>query len=244
MTTLFFVVPVHGRYEKTRACLRQLARTRSALEGDGIQASAVVVGGDDNLEVAEELGFLTVRAANKPLGRKWNDGYELAGHAGADFVVPFGSDDWVDPAMFLDLPDDMLRCSKRSSVVREDGNAITELYISYEYGDGVRVTPKALMEKVDWRPAEDHRERAIDTSIIRRMTKVLGKRPPALYHDYHPYQIVDWKSDGDQLNSYAACCNFRRGQSLDPWEVLVDRYPAEALDEMRAVYGLPVEATA
>jgi hypothetical protein len=44
------------------------------------------------------------------------------------------------------------------------------------------------------------------------------------------------------LNTYQACRNFRASQELDPWTELAGRYPDEALDEMRAVYGLTMEA--
>ena len=243
MTSLFFVVPAHGRLDKSRVCLRQLSRTCDTLSESGVQAHVIVVAEDENLDIAAELGFLTVPCGNSPLGRKWNEGYLTAGKSGADFVVPFGSDDWVDPNLFLLdlLPEDKIRCSRQSAVVREDGRRITQLSINYhashDYGDGVRVLPKALMDKVGWRPVEGGRERAIDTSIIRKLSHVSGK-PEAVFCDIHPYQIVDFKSGRGQLNSYDACRNFRASQELDPWEELAGRYPDEALAEMREVYGL------
>ena len=37
------------------------------------------------------------------VGRKFNDGMEYAGTHGAQWIVPIGSDSWIDPAYFLDL---------------------------------------------------------------------------------------------------------------------------------------------
>lgn len=246
LTTVCFVVPAHGRGDKTRVCLRQLVRTCEALERDGLRATAVVVADDANLRIAAELGFETVRSANRPLGRRWNDGYEHAGRVvGADVVCPLGSDDWIDPVMLSDLPaPGEIRASRMSAVVSEDGLRLTQLHIGYEGGDGVRLMPRDLLERLGFRPAEDERERAIDTSILRRLHQ-LGRKPSIRYFDVHPCQIVDWKTAGDQLNSYEACrTGFARGGELDPWHALRRFYPAEALEEMRAAYGLPVEVAA
>lgn len=237
---LFFVVPARGRFDKTRACLRQLARTCEELGEIGLAATAVVVADDDNLDAAKEAGFWGVRQRNYPLGRKWNDGYQCALEAGADFVVPLGSDDWVDPILFTDLPEPHeIRCSRLSSVVSEDGNRISPLKVWYDGGDGVRVLPRSLLERLNGRPAEEHRDRAIDTSILRNLQRLHGGNlPPLRYFDASPWQIVDWKTTGDQLNTYEACVAYRNEAERDTWETLKDRYPAVALEEMRTVYGL------
>lgn len=237
---LWFVVPVRGRFDKTRVCLRQLARTCESLGSEGIQATAAVVGDDDNLDTAKECGFWTVRQENYPLGRKWNDGYQCALQEGADFVVPIGSDDWVDPIIFTDLPGvTELRCSRLSSVVSENGMRISPLKVWYDGGDGVRIMPRNLLERLNGRPAEEGRDRAIDTSIMRNLQLIHGgSMPPIRYFDASPWQIVDFKSPDDQLNTYESCVAFRYEAEQDTWETLKDRYPAAALEEMRAVYGL------
>src|SRR5574337_1235899 len=210
MTTLWFVVPAHGRVELTRVCLRQLARTCDEISEHGFRATAVIVACDENLETAGEAGFATVEQSNAQLGRRWNDGYELACRYGeADFVVPLGSDDWVD-AEFVAGP------------------------MPYAIGDGVRVIPRALLERVNFRPAEETRRRAIDTSVMQRLERV-GQRPRIVYHDVDALQIVDWKS-AEQLNSYERCLVYREGDELDPFQALAGRYPAEALEEMRAFH--------
>lgn len=238
MTSLWFVVPAHGRVELTRVCLRQLARTCATLTANGIRASAVVIADDDNLETAAEVGFATVERTNVPLGRKWNDGYELAGMAGVDFVVPFGTDDWIDPELLLTggLPDDdQIRCCRLSAIVSEDRTRMTPLRINYEGGDGVRILPAALLKPLRFRPAEEDAARAIDTSVMRRVSNTLGNRPRLRYLDLHPWQIVDWKSDGGQLNTYDACLVHADGPEVDPFAQLTGVFPDEALAEMAAL---------
>ena len=240
MTAIWFVIPAKGRFEKTNACLRQLARTCDTLEEWGVYANAVVMADDENLDSAVEHGFvpLCVRDS-EPLGLKWNSGYRFAGGADADYVVPLGSDDWIDPIMLTELPDDhQIRCTQETSVVREDGRCLATLKIWYPGGDGVRILPAALLARLGWRPADETRNRAIDTSILNHLTRALGCQPEFKYFDPSPYCIVDWKTAGDQLNTYAMCLAFNSGPELDPWEVLKDRFPAVALDEMRQVYGL------
>lgn len=244
MTSVWFVVPAHGRVDLSAVCLRQLARTCETLAEAGVAASAVVIADDENLEVARELGFATVERENRPLGRKWNDGYELAGRAGVDFVIPFGSDDWIDPAWVLAQLDahGELRCSRQSAVVDEDGAFLSRLWIEYpgriDFGDGVRMIPTGLLEPLGFRPAEEDRPRAIDTSVFQRVAAMLGRQPRVSFTEVHPLQIVDFKSERRNLNSFYGCKRFAAGPSIEPWAALEEFYPAAALEEMRGVYGL------
>ena len=237
--SLWFVVPAHGRIEVTGACLRQLARTCETLGDNGIDASAVVIACDGNLDTAAELGFGTVDRDNRFLGRRWNDGYELCRVAGVDYAIPFGSDDWIDPTLILAAPlpaDDQLVCFRRAAFVREDGARLALLRIPYDGGLGIRVIPAAMLARARFRPADEDRNRALDASVWRGLCRALGRQPRLVYHDLHPLQIVDWKSN-TQLNSYADCLRYLNGpESDDPFADLAEVYPGEALDEMRDVY--------
>jgi hypothetical protein len=99
--SLWFIIPAYGRLELARVCLRQLRRTCDALTEHGIEATAVVIADDENLETARELGFGTTVQSNEFLGRKYNDGFQLAcdpeyNPRPADYVMPYGTDDWID----------------------------------------------------------------------------------------------------------------------------------------------------
>ena len=63
------------------------------------------------------------------------------------------------------------------------------------------------------------------------------------YRELDPRQIVDWKSSEENLNSYGDVIHRHRSSFLgDPFEVLADIYPAEALAEMEAHYARSWEA--
>ena len=245
--SLWFVVPAHGRLALSRICLRQLRRTIDDLEDAGVRASAVVVASDENLDTARELGFGTVERNNRFLSRRFNDGFQLAFDKGvnprpADYVVPIGSDDWVDPAILLDLPPrDTVVGFQRISFVREDGLELTERFLDYAGGCGIRIYPRACFRPFGFRPADEDRVRGCDTSILVNMKRTL---PFKLEHrEIDARQIVDWKSPGSNRNSYAEVAGRWRGSPpVDPSEALRDLFPAEALADMAAHYGHDREA--
>lgn len=239
MTTLFFVVPAHGRLALTEVCLRQLRRTCDALAESAVLASAVVIADDENLEVARDLGFGTVERDNEFLGMRFNDGFEAAGRDGVDYAIPLGTDDWVDAgwvAAQLPGPDE-IRCSRLMSMVDETGSRLSRLSISYVGGHGIRVFPRALLARAAFRPAVEYRRSVVDWSILQRLTAVLGGMPTLSYFDTDELAVVDWKTLGQQLHPSETCAQYVTGEELDPFEALACRYPTEALDEMRAVYA-------
>lgn len=238
MTTLWFVMPAHGRVDLARICMRQLALTCRALHAFGIEASAVVVALDENLDTAADLGFATKKRDNAALGRKWNDGYQLAGRVGVDYVVPIGSDDWIWAdfiAAGLPGPGE-IRCARQSAIVDETGTRLARLRIPYDGGDGVRVIPTELLRPFNYRPAVEDASRAIDTSVWMR----LKRTAKFTYHDVDPLQIVDFKSD-TQLNSYERVSKYREGEEHDdPWSELALLYPEDSVSAMRDFYATRV----
>ena len=236
MTTLWFIVPANGREDLARVCLRQLRRTCDLLEGYGIRASAVVIADDENLDTAAELGFGTVERENKPLGRKFNDGFELAGIAGVDYVMPLGSDDWVDHEWVAGMlpDDDTIRCSRNIALISPDRRSASLLEVPYIGGHGIRMIPRALLERTDFRPAEEDKPRAIDASVMRGIGRTLGRHPNVVYYESHVFQVVDWKSSSEQLNTYEMCERYRKGSEVrDPFAWLRGVYPESSITEMR-----------
>lgn len=249
MPSLWFCVPAHGRAELARICLRQLRRTCDQLIEYGIDATAVVIADDDNLNTARSLGFATIRRDNRFVSRKFNDGIQLAlderhNPRPADYVVPIGSDDWIDHTTLLDLPRrHTIRCFQHLSFVREDGREMTARKLENLGGAGIRVYPRQVMEMCGYRPADEDRLRACDTSILTNLSRAYEQQTERPRHqlkvmhvDIDPRQIVDWKTSGTQLNSYTSLRRHRPTGTTDPFETLADIYPAEALDEMAAHY--------
>lgn len=245
--SIWFVVPANGRLELGRACLRQLARTCEQLSRHGVYASAVVVADDGNLDTAAELGFEMLERPNRPLGRKLNDGYELAARAGVDYVVPFGTDDAIDAQLLAgELPRDRIRAHRLTAVVDETGSRLRRLRITYDGGDGIRVIPVGMLAPLGYRPIDDNRERAMDTSTTTRLAASRNVNPAELfvYRDLHALQIVEFKSVDEQLNRYQPTANkFGYGPvSTTPLADLADFYPARFLAEISALYEARQEA--
>lgn len=240
--SLWFVVPAHRRLRLSRACFAALRATCGRLDELGINASAVVVAEDDNLQAAREQGLGTVWSPNGQLGRRWNDGYQFAGQTGVDYVIPFGSDDIIDPdvvASSLPGPGE-ISCFRRSAVVSADGKKLALINVTYLGGDGVKIIPTQLLERFGFRPVEDRRKKAIDGSMIDRFSRG-GLRPRYVYHDVHPLQIVDFKSRDDQLTPFEALVSDPDGRVLadvvdDPFGRLRDVYPDEVLAPIAALY--------
>lgn len=237
-------MPAFRRFELTRVCLRQLVRTCEALGERGYEADAVVIGDDANLDLADLLGFATIRRENRPLGRKFNDGIEYAAsprYMGADVICPIGTDNWVDHELVIAQlpPDGKIGAHRLFTMIHESGERSCPLRIKYDGGDGIRAIPSALLEPLVYRPAEEDKNRAIDTSIWNGLTRVHGKRPEFHYVDLHPYQVVGFQSADEQLNDYRSLKHgYACGEeATDHWERLADHYPAEAVEEVREVYA-------
>lgn len=236
--TLWFVVPAHGRFELTKICLRQLRRTCDALTAEGLEATAIVIADDKNLATARSLGFGTYERDNRFLSRKFNDGIQAAcdrdvNPRPADFVVPFGSDDWIDYRILLNLPPrNTVACFQHMSFVNEDASELQTSFIRYAGGCGIRVYPRQVVAQMAYRPADEDRRRGCDLSILstlRREVRLLR----VVHHSIDPRQIVDWKTAGANLNSYAEIGKHRRAHGPDPFAQLEGFYPPKALREMR-----------
>lgn len=242
MRSLWFVMPAHGRVDLARICMRQLRRTCDQLAERGVRASAVVIACDENLDTARELGFGWVRRPNWALSQKYNDGIQLAcdpdyNPRPVDYVVPCGSDDWVHPDLFTDLPDpDTMVGFQQMAFVREDGRELTVRNLPYEGGSGIRIYPRQIMATAAYRPADEDRKRACDTSILVNL-KRLGAIGQVEHRTIDPLHLVDWKSPTEQLNSYDAIgVRYRKVEAVDPFDALAGRFPDVALEEMRAHY--------
>lgn len=303
MSSLWFVVPVYRRLDLTRICLDQLRRTCDALTQEGVAASAVVIGDDENLDAARDLGFGTAVRDNQFVSAKYNDGIQLAcdpeleprkecgvyrvlgkrdyrahkqgdefvaqldpkseyravmrgaiERAGSvtatvgehtrpdgwkgpvDYVVPCGSDDWVDHRLFLDLPPAATVVGfQRLSFVRPDGREMVQRFVNVRGGCGIRIYPVGVFEKVDYRPADEDKHRACDTSILTNVWR--AARPQVIHRELDPKQIIDWKSPDIQLNPYESLTFHRAfANPQDPFEALAGLYPADALAEMARHY--------
>ena len=241
--SIWFVVPVHGRDALTRVCLRQLRRTCDALDH---YATAVVIGEGNILDFAHDLGFATVQRDNQSLGAKFNDGYQLAcdpryNPHPADYVVPCGSDDWIDPVVFRRLPGpNEVGVFRHMAVVNEDKTLLARKRVTYKTAAGPKIIPHSLIAAAGYRPSEEDRRRAIDASTIEGIKRATGRWPHMVDLDVHALQIVDWKSHTGQLNSFRMFIGHKpRDVTENLWDELAEHYPVESVEEMRELALVP-----
>lgn len=241
MTSICFVVPAYRRFELTALCLRALVDTCTKLEARGIAATAVVVADDANLDVAELVGFGSIERANRPLGRKFNDGLEYATRVlGVDYVMPMGSDNWISPDLVekqIPTYDDEVGAHRLCTVIREDGQRAASLRIAYDGGDGVRTIPSSLIARCGYRPADDDKNRAIDTSIFNRLRRAYG-RVRFRYVDVDEFSLIGFQSYDEQLNAYellVADPRFDAREIAPPWGELRERFDETLVDDARAL---------
>lgn len=197
--SLWFVTPAYQRYEMTALCLEQRSRVIAELAKHGIEAHQVVTADDDNLNIAESLGAATVVSANfgedgTPLvGRKFNDGMAYAGEQGAEWIVPIGSDSWIDPAYFVPLlsPGETLT-STAYVPVRPDRMAVLRVAPQkLEWSAGPYVFHRSQLEPSGFRPSEND-SLMVDTSTIAGIEATAGPIE-WVERTVHPFQYVGFR---------------------------------------------------
>lgn len=235
--SLWFITPAFRRYALSAVCFDQRLAVIGALMVAGVEARCVVVADDENLDLARARGFDTVETPNRGpdnvvwLGRKFNDGIEYAARHGAMWIVPIGSDSWVDPEYFLPLPESRFtRTSRYYSVVEHD--RLGELSV-HGRGAGPFMFHRDLLARSGFRPAEDARKRSIDSSTVRGIIGSGGRlwwEP----RDLHPLQYVGFRGT-PTISPYSVLyASFGRREHADPWALLAAHYPADLVERARA----------
>jgi hypothetical protein len=231
---LVFVSPAWRRHEVTRVALAQRQHLCEVLAGRGLEATCVVVGDDENLDVARETGFETVEQQNDPLGRKFNDGIEHAClEMGADWVVPIGSDDWVHPDLFEQLPDGeadppQVLSGREIAGVNMETGMLRRCRVKGVSGTSPWVIPRQALQPSRFRPVNQKQVRGIDYSLLRG----LATRVQLTFVDPHDVCRVDFKSRVN-LNSYEGLTGLGYGPEEEAWPVLERHYPESLVDMAR-----------
>jgi len=227
--SLWFVTPAWGRVDLTAICLEQRARVIADLATFGIEAHCVVVADDENLDVARGLGFATVEQNNEWLTRKFNDGQQYAGRQGAQWIVPIGSDSFIDPAYFVPLPSPR-RTRTSAMYAPVEPTRLAELKVG-QVGAGPHMVHRRLMEPVRFRPAPDRSMRNTDHLMIRG----LPRRPLWEWRDIHPLQYIGFRHPPFITHYDRLWQRWGVIERRDPWERLALVYPADLVAQARAV---------
>ena len=230
MTSIWFVTPAHDRAELTAICLEQRRQTIEVLAEHGIEGRCVVVACDENLDVARGLGFDTVEQTNDWLGRRFNDGKEYAGKHGADWIVPIGSDDLLDPAYLFPLPT-VIRSSHYYAPV--EPTRLAELWVG-GIGGGPRMYPRAVLEPVGFRPAPDEINRNTDHHAWNAIV-----RPGLEWRDLHPLQYVGFRHPPFITRYDRLWAKWGKAERTDPWQRLAKVYPPDLIERIRRLMVTP-----
>lgn len=239
--SVWFVTPAWKRFELTAVCLEQRRRVVEVLAAAGVEGRCVVVADDENLDIARDLGFDVVERDNDWLGRRFNDGMEYAARHGADWIVPIGSDSWIDPAYLLPLPRPReTRTSRLYAVV--EAERMATLRVGAPGGKstaGPYMFSRRQLEDSGFRPAGDTLNKNIDSSTIAGAGFVRWAE-----RDLHPLQYIGFRGH-PHITKYSRLWErWGVAEHRDHWARLETVYPADLVARARVVLEMPAEATA
>jgi len=230
--TIWFVTPAWRRYEITRVCLEQRRRVIDKMNQWGHEAYCVVVADDANLDTAREFGFSTVEQDNDWLGRKFNDGIEFAVRNGAKWVVPIGSDSWIDPWYFRELPPDnpgVVRTSQLYAPV--EANRLAVLRVGGDKNPaGPHMFHRDLLAKRNARPMPDRINRNTDSNTLRALRPFRWQMQTVQPLQYIGFRVKPFITKYEDL--WAA---WGEVEYEDPWERLAQYYDADLVERAKEI---------
>jgi len=232
---LWFVIPAYKRVELSEICFEQIQRACTVMQGAGISTTCVVIADDANLDIAEQLGWRTIRHSNL-LGSKLNAGYQLAAEEDADYVCPLGSDSWIEPRRFFELPQfGQLLCTRNYTVVNKQATKRMQLNVGYRGGVGSRVIPIDMLKECSYRPLEDRLMRGADTATLATIEK--SHKVEFVYSELHPMEVLSFQSD-IQLNRYAQLKEafLVKEKKSEPFDGLEEFYDLDLVERVRDLY--------
>lgn len=199
MPTLLFITPVWKRYELTEICLKSRRWCCDELAQYGIDATSVVIGDDDNLDIARGLDFEVVERDNEFLSRKFNDGYEFAVLAGFDYVYPVGSDSILTPDQFVNnIGSEYPIASEYYSMIHSSGSERIDVKITVPGGIGPLIIPVDMLRNCS-RPIQEDLRRGCDNAA--RQTILTQCSEMSVRHK-HQWEHVAFQSGVTQITDY------------------------------------------
>lgn len=244
------VSPAWQRYEVSDLCFAQRRWLLDELAARGIEATAVVIADDDNLDIARGYGLDTIDFPNdRGLGAKFNIGFKHAYDSGADYTIHIGSDDWVHPKWFgplaglRDMP--LPEPTPGQPVVMNVGPRVltagqldvvhlpTQMALTFHkrrmWGVVPWALPRELFERQGFELVEPGIMKGVEGSMAGRMGGV------AFVHHDLPHVCVDFKSDTN-VTSFERLWKLPDHPELpDPFDELRKHYPVELVDKAEAL---------
>jgi len=239
--SIWFITPAFHRANISEIVFQQRAEMLHKLHEAGHEAQAVVVADDENIELANQHGFATVVTKNDYLGRKWNEGYQLAAREGADYVCPVGSDSWLDPEFIISYLNEpwegrVVVSSRHYSVVHETGRKRGQFLVEYEGGTTMFFSTESIRH-CRYRPVRERIQSGCDGSTLQSLN--LPGKPTFLINEAHQLETVAFQTS-PQITSYDNLVKrWGVGETTNQAKVFTDleaHYPKPLVDEMRVLY--------
>lgn len=242
MTTAWIVSAAHRRFDVTRLVLQQRQRLCVELAGRGIQASMLIAGDDENLDIAREHGAATLEAPNEPLAQKCNAALLYAAER-ADWVVWVGSDDWIHPDAFDPLLRDTsgdedqrprIVVGLRLAMVDVTTGQLQPIKQCSKYGAIPWLIDSRLL-RTSRGPIRPDLESGMDGALVRglRLTQIGFQFEK---HDTHYFRCVDFKTR-ENLSPFAGVQrNLGESKAGAAGPVLREWFPGDLVDQAERLF--------
>lgn len=174
------VIPVHGRLPLLKHTIQRL------LKKNDVDQVVCVGDSHEDRKLCESVGAHWVHFKNRPLGMKWNTGFEEAKQFNPDACLFVGSSDWVSDnwlqVMTLHL-DKYDLIGTPGCYFLHVGNLNMKLchwpgYIGQRSGESIgmgRLISANVLENIRWNPFDSSLDRSLDHSMVQKITLVSGK---------------------------------------------------------------------
>jgi len=237
VTSLIFITPVWQRYELTEIVLLSRRTVCDELAKHGIYATSVIIGDDDNIDIARGLDFYVVEMDNEFLSRKFNEGYAKAFDLDFDYCYPVGSDSILTADQFINnLGEELPIASHYYSMIHSTGDERIDVKIAVPGGIGPLIIPVSLLTKFP-RPIKEDMRRGCDNAA--RQT-ILSAGVPILTREEHQWEHVAFQSGITQITDYE---RIRRVYNAEQYDVtdgvfpeIEELYPASVITRIQDYY--------
>ncbi len=221
MKSLLFIMPAYKRYALSTITFKQRAWLCEQLSSPNFHAEVLVLADDDNLDIAEDNGFIIKEVDNSSLGKRFNDGHEWAADQGFDYVSPVGSDMFIAPSVYANLNGSFIATTQYTAI-KKTGKRRADMLIPWGV---LQIIPVSMMKDVDYRPCDDTLRTGCDTStrinIGAPVTRRLGQT----------LECVSFQSKENQITKFTGLA--RKTNAL-----ISVGTPTELLEPLRPIYPL------
>lgn len=139
----------------------------------------IIISDDDNANIAKNYNFITKKTPNQFLGRKFNDGYQLAVELKADIIIPVGSDSLITGDIILSginmLQNNQICFSTKHSMINEEITKIGCVNTAKQNKDinkgALWMYSKDMIINCKNRPCKDDINKSCDRSTIDSIIK-------------------------------------------------------------------------